>query len=119
MLTRTGSEKGAIRMKRKPQFMLAAGIMVIYMSTVLIGLCQLQDGPWPKFHRDLKNTGHSPYVGPNTGAIKWTYATGDVILSSPAVGSDGTIYVGSADNKLYAFKPNGNILWSYVLLVKM
>jgi hypothetical protein len=26
------------------------------------------------------------------------------VRSSPAIGSDGTVYVGSADNKLYAIK---------------
>jgi len=30
------------------------------------------------------------------------YTTGNVVYSSPAVGSDGTVYVGSYDHKLYA-----------------
>ena len=45
------------------------------------------------------------------------------MLSSPAIGSDGTVYVGSVDNKLYAingksgvklweFRPGGNMLSS-------
>jgi len=28
------------------------------------------------------------------------------VTSSPAIGSDGTVYVGSDDNKLYAIKTN-------------
>ncbi|MCX5888514.1 MAG: PQQ-binding-like beta-propeller repeat protein [Deltaproteobacteria bacterium] len=32
----------------------------------------------------------------------WAFATGSSISSSPALGTDGTIYVGSDDNKLYA-----------------
>jgi outer membrane protein assembly factor BamB len=32
-------------------------------------------------------------------------------MSSPAIGSDGTIYVGSFDNKLYAVNPNGTAKW--------
>ena len=33
--------------------------------------------------------------------------------SSPAIGADGTIYVGSWDTKLYAINPNGTLKWSY------
>ena len=34
----------------------------------------------------------------------WEFETGDGVYSSPAIGSDGTVYVGSADKKLYAIK---------------
>ena len=43
----------------------------------------------------------------------WTYRTGNWVMSSPAIGSDGTIYVGSADNKIYAINANGTLKWSY------
>ena len=33
--------------------------------------------------------------------------------TSPAIGSDGTIYVGSTDKKLRAFNPDGKLKWSY------
>ena len=37
------------------------------------------------------------------GSLKWQYATGGYrSMSSPAVGADGTIYVGSDDDNLYA-----------------
>ena len=32
------------------------------------------------------------------------FETGGEVYSSPAIGSDGTVYVGSRDNKLYAIK---------------
>ena len=34
----------------------------------------------------------------------WEFETGDSVSSSPAIGSDGTVYVGSHDKKLYAIK---------------
>ena len=34
----------------------------------------------------------------------WAFETGGAVNSSPAIGSDGTVYVGSKDNKLYAIK---------------
>ena len=38
------------------------------------------------------------------GTLLWEFETGDQVWSSPAIGSDGTVYVGSEDKKLYAIK---------------
>jgi hypothetical protein len=37
-----------------------------------------------------------------TGAKRWEFLTGNQIHSSPAIGADGTVYVGSYDKKVYA-----------------
>jgi outer membrane protein assembly factor BamB len=48
----------------------------------------------------------------------WSYTTGAAILSSPTVAND-VVYIGSYDDKLYAFKAEGcgqsscPPLWSY------
>ncbi|MEM8486323.1 MAG: PQQ-binding-like beta-propeller repeat protein [Bacteroidota bacterium] len=34
------------------------------------------------------------------------------IVSTPAVGTNGTVYIGSLDNNLYALNPNGTLQWS-------
>ena len=34
----------------------------------------------------------------------WEFETGGRVFSSPAIGSDGAVYVGSDDKKLYAIK---------------
>ena len=34
----------------------------------------------------------------------WKFVMGNGTRSSPAIGSDGTVYVGSVDKKLYAIK---------------
>jgi len=39
-----------------------------------------------------------------SGRQLWEFATGDDVSPSPAIGSDGTVYVGSGDKKLYAIK---------------
>ena len=38
------------------------------------------------------------------GTKLWEFVTGGDVGSSPAIGSDGTVYVGSYDKKLYAFR---------------
>lgn len=44
---------------------------------------------------------------------RWTYTTGGYISASPAIGTDGTIYIGSQDTKLYAINPNGSKKWEF------
>ncbi|MGD8395677.1 MAG: PQQ-binding-like beta-propeller repeat protein [Candidatus Eiseniibacteriota bacterium] len=41
----------------------------------------------------------------------WAYQTDNVVRSSPAIGPDGTVYIGS-DNRLLAINPNGGLEWS-------
>ncbi|ODN30989.1 PQQ-binding-like beta-propeller repeat protein [Fervidobacterium thailandense] len=51
------------------------------------------------------------------GEVKWKYLTSGYspsIISSPAIGSDGTIYVGSLDT-LYAITPDGTLKWWYTV----
>ncbi|MBA7653130.1 Outer membrane protein assembly factor BamB [subsurface metagenome] len=47
------------------------------------------------------------------GTLKWAFLTGGGIYSSPAIDSDGTIYVGSWDNNLYAINPDGTLKWIF------
>ena len=41
------------------------------------------------------------------GSTKWTFPTGYLVFSSPAIGDDCTVYFGSGDGKLYAVRPDG------------
>jgi len=45
---------------------------------------------------------------------KWEFLTAGYVESSPAIGSDGTIYVGSWDNKLYAINSDGTKKWEFL-----
>ena len=47
------------------------------------------------------------------GTKKWAFKTGGGVRSSPAIGSDGTIYVGSFDDNLYAINPDGSKKWAF------
>lgn len=47
------------------------------------------------------------------GVLKWSIDLGRDIKSSPAIGRDGNIYVGSDDNKLFSISQSGNIIWEY------
>ena len=58
------------------------------------------NSPWPVMRHDQRNTGESPIVARYTGDRPWSYATGKAIFSTPVLGGDGTVYVGSADGYL-------------------
>ena len=66
----------------------------------LLALCLCLGGCGKK---EAKQTAKEPSpIKP--GTVLWEFETGDDVFSSPAIGSDGTVYVGSNDHKLYAIK---------------
>jgi hypothetical protein len=64
---------------------------------------------------DTKATKPEPTKAKATGGVKlWEFETGGYVLSSPAIGSDGTVYVGSYDKKLYAINGKSGVkLWEF------
>ncbi|UVI27724.1 outer membrane protein assembly factor BamB family protein [Paenibacillus spongiae] len=56
----------------------------------------------------------SLYLPSSNGVVRWAFETGGAInSSSPAVGTDGTVYVGSTDGKLYAVDKKGKKKWEF------
>ncbi len=71
-------------------------------------------GIWPVFHGDARHSGATMRDVPYDSMVAWSYATGDSILyASPAVGADGTVYVGNLDKKLVALTPHGAPRWVF------
>lgn len=71
--------------------------------------------PWPKFRANLQNTGQGIGFGAS-GSQKWSFKTNGEIISSPAIGADGTVYIGSDDANLYAIDSGTGIMkWSYAM----
>jgi outer membrane protein assembly factor BamB len=90
------------------------GNNVAFHGVVVHGQQPVEDAPWPMFRQNLNHTGLSPYdTSGNTGKLEWSFQTGHIVESSPAIGSDGTIYVGSADNFTYAINPDGSEKWRF------
>jgi outer membrane protein assembly factor BamB len=74
----------------------------------------LADSPWPMYHHDINHTSQSQYnTSSNPGQLVWSYNTYAPVRSSPAIGSDGTIYVGSDGGSLFAIQPNGIKKWQF------
>src|SRR5205085_19517 len=58
------------------------------------------------------STGKVYAVDMTTGAILWSYETRARITTSPAVGTDGNVYVGTRAHGLVALTPLGAPAWS-------
>lgn len=46
------------------------------------------------------------------GTTNWIFTTGGSLRGSAAIGSDGTIYIGSTDGRLYSVSPSGGTNWA-------
>jgi outer membrane protein assembly factor BamB len=73
----------------------------------------LVDSGWPMRSFCPSHQGRSPIVGAQTNTLRWTRGTFGNIDSSPVIGLDDTIYVGSDDDRLYAIQPDGTLRWSF------
>jgi glucose dehydrogenase len=77
---------------------------------------QYASSVWPKLHQNNFNTGLSMVdTSSVTGTtIIWTFHAGSKVDSSPAIGADGTIYVGCENGNLYALDPaDGTPKWVF------
>lgn len=71
---------------------------------------------WPMFGYSAGHNHRSPFVGSQSGRLTWAFNLGSLgVISSPAVASDGTIYVGAvySTDKLYAVNPDGTEKWAF------
>ncbi len=71
------------------------------------------ESPWPKFRRDLRQTGRSPLRPQDLGGHLWSYQTGKGIFSSPVIAADGSVLVGSADQYFYSLSRTGQLQWRF------
>jgi len=68
--------------------------------------------PWPKFRRDARQTGLGGVRPHRSGLRPWAFRTRRGVFSSPVISGDGTVYVGSADQRFYAISRTGRLRWS-------
>jgi outer membrane protein assembly factor BamB len=47
--------------------------------------------------------------------VLWRFDTGSAVPAAPAIGADGTVYVGTADGYVQALTPEGTLRWSYTV----
>ncbi|MEZ5339270.1 MAG: PQQ-binding-like beta-propeller repeat protein [bacterium] len=75
---------------------------------------------WFMFRQNPRHTSRSPFQGPVSDNVVWSFQTGDSFnRASASIGPDGTIYFGSNDAVLYALNPDGSLKWNYPTSVQI
>jgi outer membrane protein assembly factor BamB len=73
----------------------------------------IANSSWPMRGQNLQHTGRGIAGSEASNTLNWRYKTGNTVASSPAVGTDSTIYAGSYDGFLYAVGSDGNVKWKF------
>ena len=86
---------------------------MLHLLTILVAAgCGEKNKPEPlsktksPLSEKVQHTNQDSKAKVAVGDKLWEFVTGDPVSSSPAIGSDGTVYVGAYDKKLYAIKTN-------------
>jgi outer membrane protein assembly factor BamB len=116
-------------LERAPSFppklrWLALPILAVAFA-VSLARGQLAPSAWPMLGHDLQHTALSPFNTAADASIVWAFTPGDSfggLFSAPAIGADGTIYVGTyypayygspASGSLAAVNPDGSQKWIF------
>src|SRR5665647_1903004 len=91
----------AIRIKNESLVSLVL-LAVFLMPLFIVSAAQQTGDSWPMFHHDSAHSGTSNNSSsPINNQTLWKFNTGGQ-MGSPTI-SNGVIYVGSYDNRIYAF----------------
>ncbi|MGA1793236.1 MAG: PQQ-binding-like beta-propeller repeat protein [Thermoplasmatota archaeon] len=75
----------------------------------------LSSPQWSTFKGFNDRSGKTDYkIGSNQGEVLWKTRTSPVKNSSLTIGSDGTLYIGTEHNQVYALSQEGRIEWTYL-----
>jgi outer membrane protein assembly factor BamB len=89
----------------------AAAAAAVALIGVLASGASAAPSPWPTMRHDVRNTGASDVRARYDGARPWSVRTAKGIFSTPGLGADGTVFVGSADHTFLAVSPAGRVRW--------
>jgi outer membrane protein assembly factor BamB len=74
----------------------------------------LANSAWPIRGYNERHTGQSPYNGPQTSHLAWTFSMSwGFGYWAPVVDANGTLYTGDWTASLYAINPDGTLKWTY------
>jgi outer membrane protein assembly factor BamB len=66
------------------------------------------------FHHDNQRTGRTTNKGPATAGLLWGFAARGSFQASPVTAADGSIFLASTDDCLYALTPQGQLRWTFL-----
>ncbi|HKP13405.1 MAG TPA: PQQ-binding-like beta-propeller repeat protein, partial [Blastocatellia bacterium] len=108
--------------QKRPSYPLIADTVFVAMggriSNAIIGALAINAAAeWPMYQRDAAHTGYAAASRINAGNVTdlnqaWSYQTGGIVTATPVV-SNGMVYAGSWDGRMYALREgDGQLVWS-------
>jgi outer membrane protein assembly factor BamB len=70
---------------------------------------------WTSYQMDNRNSGQSPFIGPQSGILRWSRDFHTSLMSAPALTAAGKIIIGTANGDLHALDGIGNTQWTVEL----
>ncbi|MCB1217142.1 PQQ-binding-like beta-propeller repeat protein [bacterium] len=70
---------------------------------------------WFSYQADNRNSGQSPFCGPQHGIVRWKKDFGTTLQDSVLLTADGSVIVGTLDGALHSLDPTGELQWTVEL----
>ena len=70
---------------------------------------------WATERHDAQGTLYAPFTGPANSNLAWMFVAEGGFTGGPAVSGDGNIFINTADKKLIALTPAGEVFWQVEL----
>ena len=88
--------------------------ILLMIAVVAVVGCGKKEPVQPSATNPEATKPEPPKAKATVGGKLWEFKTRGFMFSSPAIGSDGTVYVGSYDKKLYAINGKSGVkLWEF------
>jgi PQQ-like domain len=94
-----------LRMARPFLFLFVSGCIVAASG------CARPPPQWTQFHADAANQGSMWVETKHAATPRWSVEVGQTLFSSPAIGADRIVYVGTFAGDLVAVNPDGTVRW--------
>src|SRR5688572_14013806 len=91
----------------------ARPLLIFLISGCIVAAsgCERPAPQWTQFAADSANQGSMWVATKQATTARWSVDVGPVLFSSPSIGADRVIYVGTVAGDLVAVNPEGSIRW--------
>ena len=95
--------------------LLSAAFIFLVLASSCTPEAPVNNPEWTQYRRDEASSGFQLVRSDIAWRPQWKTYIGGTAYSSPVIGANGTIYIGTTEGRLVALNPNGTTLWSLLV----